>query len=220
MSLLELARHRYSTRAYDATYRIPDAQIDTLLELVRLTASSLNIQPWHFFVASDIAGKTRIRPGVQGNFASNDSKVMDASHVIVLCTRTAVDEAHQEALRAQEAQDGRYHTEKAKQATLGIRAHNLAAHQQKGDTQTWLEKQTYIALGSLLLGAAELGLDATPIEGFDHALLDEALNLPGQGLSSTLIVTLGKHSEADGNAKLPKSRLARDYVVTHLSSNT
>lgn len=214
MSLLELARHRYSTKAYDDTHRIADAQIDSLLELARLTASSVNIQPWHFFVASDLAGKTRIRPSVQGNFIANDGKVMNASHVIVLCTRTSIDDAHLEALRAQEAADSRYHTEKAEHITQDIRTHNIAVN--SDHIQTWLEKQTYIALGSLLLGAAEHGLDATPIEGFDRAILNEVLDLPRQGLSSTLIVTLGKHSPQDGNAKLPKSRLARDYVITHL----
>lgn len=45
------------------------------------------------------------------------------------------------------------------------------------DTRHWMEKQVYLALGTLLLGAPALSLDATPIKGFDPRILDEKLNL-------------------------------------------
>jgi nitroreductase/dihydropteridine reductase len=46
--------------------------------------------------------------------------------------------------------------------------------------------------------------------------VDEALGLRAQGLSSTVIVALGFHAEDDFNAKLPKSRLPVDEVITRL----
>jgi nitroreductase/dihydropteridine reductase len=82
------------------------------------------------------------------------------------------------------------------------------------DTQQWMEKQVYLALGSLLLGAAALEVDATPIEGFDRAVLDEVLCLRGKGLSSVVLAALGYRSEDDFNASLPKSRLPEDEIFT------
>jgi len=73
-----------------------------------------------------------------------------------------------------------------------------------------------LALGFLLLGAAAMGVDACPIEGFDQGAVDEALGLREQGLSSTVIVALGFRAADDFNAKLPKSRLPVEQVITRL----
>jgi nitroreductase/dihydropteridine reductase len=74
----------------------------------------------------------------------------------------------------------------------------------------------YLALGTLLLGVATMGIDACPIEGFDNALLDEALGLREQGLSSTVVVALGYRSDADVNASLPKSRFSASQVISRI----
>lgn len=214
MSLLESARTRYTTKAYDTAHRLTDDQVNDLLELLRLTPSSVNIQPWHFFVAGTEDAKALIRPSVQGTYAANEPKVMQASHVIVLCTKTQIDEAHFEALRAQESQDGRYASAEVEAAGQKGRRFYVGQHTQ--DMAMWLEKQTYIALGALLLGAADAGIDATPIEGFDRDTLNRALNLSAKGLTSSVVVALGHRSAADPNAALPKSRLSRKAVTTVL----
>ena len=75
------------------------------------------------------------------------------------------------------------------------------------DMQAWMQKQVHLALGTLLLGAAALGIDATPIEGFDPQALDQELALNEKGLKSVVMVALGYRNAEDFNAKLPKSRL-------------
>ena len=84
------------------------------------------------------------------------------------------------------------------------------------DTQQWMEKQVYLALGTLLLGAASLAIDATPIEGFDRTVLDDALGLGKRGLRSVVLAALGYRSEDDFNAALPKSRLPDDEIFTFM----
>jgi nitroreductase/dihydropteridine reductase len=61
-----------------------------------------------------------------------------------------------------------------------------------------------------------LGIDACPMEGFDAAALDLELGLAEQGLQSVVLLALGYSSAEDFNAKLPKSRLAADEVMTRL----
>lgn len=49
-TLLARMRSRYTTKHYDPARRIPDDYLEALLEVLRLAPSSVNIQPWHFYV--------------------------------------------------------------------------------------------------------------------------------------------------------------------------
>ncbi|MFK3796821.1 oxygen-insensitive NAD(P)H nitroreductase [Pseudomonas sp. NPDC088444] len=217
MQLTAIAKSRYTTKAYDATRKIPQETIDTLLEQLRHSPSSVNSQPWHFIVASDKQGKARVAKGAEGAFAYNEAKILNASHVIVLCTRTEMTDEHLNAVLAQEELDGRFANPEAKAGQDGIRRGYVNMHKYDlKDVQHWMEKQTYLALGTLLLGAASLELDATPMEGFDFKKLDAELGLREKGFSSLVVVSLGYRSETDFNAKLPKSRLSNEAVFTHL----
>jgi len=217
MDIVQIARNRYTTKAYDRTRTIPQAVIDRLRELLRLAPSSVNSQPWHFVVAATAEGKERIAQSTDAGFSFNSPKVRDASHVIVLATRIEADQAHQEAVLAQEERDGRFVNEAAKTANKGGRTLFTDLHRfDRKDVQHWYEKQTYLALGTLLLGAASLEVDATPIEGFNAEVLDKALGLRARGYTSTVVVALGYRSADDFNAKLPKSRLADEVVFTDI----
>ncbi len=59
-------------------------------------------------------------------------------------------------------------------------------------------------------------IDATPIGGFDESIISEELGLTEQGLVPSVLLTLGYRSDADFNAKLPKSRLSKEDIFTQL----
>ncbi len=84
------------------------------------------------------------------------------------------------------------------------------------DTPHWIEKQIYLALGTLLLGAATLGIDATPIEGFDARTLNDELGLRNKNLTGVVLVALGYRSAEDFNASLPKARLPAENVISEI----
>ncbi len=217
MDTVSLAKRRYTTKAYDAARKIPQATIDALLEQLRHSPSSVNSQPWHFVVADSAEGKARLAKATEGGFAYNTAKILDASHVIVFCTRTDMTEAHLDAVLEQEQADGRFRDQQARAGQDQTRRGyaNLHRYDLK-DLQHWMEKQTYLALGTALLGAAAHGLDATPIEGFDSKVMDVELGLREQGFSSVVVLSLGYRSEADFNAGLNKSRLPAKSVFTFL----
>lgn len=52
----------------------------------------------------------------------------------------------------------------------------------------WAARQTYIAMGTGLVAAAEEEVDATPMEGFDASGFDEILKLKEKGLKSVSII--------------------------------
>ncbi|OUJ14149.1 oxygen-insensitive NAD(P)H nitroreductase [Acetobacter okinawensis] len=216
MDLINILKHRHTTKAYDKERKIPAPIAAQLLESLRYSPSSVNSQPWHFFVADNDAGKARIAKATSGPFAFNAPRVMDASHVVVLSARNSLPADYLQTLADQEQADGRYANEEARALAHKGRSGFVGLHEQAGDVPTWTQKQTYIAQGFLLLSAALLGVDATPMEGFDASILSTELGLAEKGLSPAVIVALGYHSDADFNASLPKSRLPEKSVFSHI----
>ena len=60
MQLSQIARTRYTTKAFDGSRSIPAEQVEELLELLRQAPSSVNSQPWHFVVAASAEAKARV----------------------------------------------------------------------------------------------------------------------------------------------------------------
>ncbi|WP_354857055.1 oxygen-insensitive NAD(P)H nitroreductase [Acetobacter fabarum] len=216
MDLLHTLKHRHTTKAYDSERKIPAPVVAQLLEALRYSPSSVNSQPWHFFVADTAEGKARVAKSTSGTFAFNAPRVLNASHVIVLSARNTLSPEYLQTLADQEQADGRYADADARALAHKGRSGFVGLHEQAGDVATWTQKQTYIAQGFLLLSAALLGVDATPMEGFDAAILSKELGLAEKDLSPAVIVALGYHSDADFNAKLPKSRLPEKAIFSHI----
>ena len=219
MDIAKIALDRHTCKAYDPTRKIAEADMEQLKTLLRHAPSSVNSQPWHFVVAASAEGKQRMATATQTlpMYGANGPKILNASHVIALCARTSMDHAHLAALLEQEDRDGRYANAEARANQNKSRSFYVGLHRfDARDTQHWMEKQVYLALGTLLLGAAALGIDATPIEGFDPRMLNEALGLREKGLTSVVVVALGYRSGDDFNAALPKSRLPAEAVFSVL----
>ncbi|TDR73294.1 oxygen-insensitive NAD(P)H nitroreductase [Paludibacterium purpuratum] len=217
MNIAEIALTRHATKAFDPTRKIPADVVNQIETLLRFGPSSTNSQPWHFFIAESDEGKARIAQAVQGTYSSNDPKIRNASHVVVFCTRATLDDAHLSALLDQETSDGRLRSDESRANYHRTRSFYVDMHRfERRDVQHWMEKQVYLAVGTLLLGAGALGIDACPIEGFDQIVLDEVLGLHERGLVSSVIVALGYRSGEDFNAQLPKSRLPAEAVITRL----
>ncbi|CAG9216412.1 Oxygen-insensitive NAD(P)H nitroreductase [Paraburkholderia tropica] len=217
MNLTRFAKSRHSTKSFDPARKIPAAVIDELKELIRFSPSSVNSQPWHFVVAESDAARARVAKSMQPGYAYNEPKVLKASHVLVLCVRKDMDEAHLNAVLAQEEADGRFASAEAKTGQANTRNFYVNLHRERNDLSAWMEKQAYLALGSVLIGASTLEIDACPMEGFDAAALDAELGLDAQGLTSLVVISLGYRSADDFNAKLPKSRLTAQAVFTELA---
>lgn len=217
MDLLNVSKSRYTTKAYDPTKKIPEAQFKRLLEILRLTPSSINIQPWHFFIADNNAAKELIAKALVGKYAYNAPKVLDSSHTILFCTKADISTDHLEQLLSRDEASGRFKDETAKQGQKDSRTGYVDYYRnEKGDIQRWAENQTFIALGQMLLAAGIEGIDATPIGGFDEAIISDELGLAEKGLIPSVLLTLGYRSETDFNAKLPKSRLSQEDIFTQL----
>ncbi|MGP5535878.1 oxygen-insensitive NAD(P)H nitroreductase [Psychrobacter glacincola] len=214
-NITEAMNWRYSTKEFDANKKISAADFQSLKDILRLSPSSTNIQPWHFVIADDETGKARIAKGTQGMFDFNAAKVTEASHVIVFCSRVYADDDFLNEVLDKEDADGRFAEPRFKEQMHQVRKMflDIRRYEQK-DEPHWLVEQVYLNMGALLLGAATLGIDAVPMEGADIKALDEEFELRSKGYTAVAVISLGYRSEDDFNADLPKSRLSEASIIT------
>lgn len=215
MNITQIVRTRHTCKAYDAQRPLSEEQLQQLQEILRFSPSSVNSQPWHFFLVSSDEGKAKLIPTLTEH---NMEKVRQAALTVVIATKIELDDAHLQALLEQETQDGRFGgNEEARKGADGARRYYVGLNSTSSQKQQeWMARQAYISLGFLLMGAATLGLDATPIEGFFPEKLDAALGLGELGLKSVVVASIGYRSEQDFNASLNKSRLPTAQLITRL----
>lgn len=216
MSLIKTLKERYSAKVYQKGHSIPPQIIEELLESLHLSPSSLNLQPWHFFVAHDDQSRQRIAKSATGSYGFNHERITHASHVIVLCARRRLTHPYLEKLLNSEERDGRITSKESRDKALNARSAFLSLHKSDHDVTSWNAKQVYLAAGFLLLSAGLLKIDATPIEGFDKEILTNELELDNKNLTPCLIVSLGYHDQTDRNKTQAKSRLDKKDVFTWL----
>ena len=217
MDIVSIALQRYSTKAFDASKKLTALEAEKIKTLLRYSPSSTNSQPWHFIVASTEEGKARVAKSAAGGYVFNERKMLDASHVVVFCAKTAMDDAWLEKVVDQEDADGRFATPEAKAANHKGRTFFADLHRKdRQDDAQWMAKQVYLNVGNFLLGVGAMGLDAVPIEGFDADVLDAEFGLKEKGFTSLVVVPVGHHSVEDFNKALPKSRLPEETVVTEI----
>ncbi len=218
MKLDEILQRRYATKVFDPTRTLPEPLVSQLLDVLRWSPSSTNLQPWHFIVAGTDEGKARLARGATADYAYNERKLLDCSHAVLLCSYTRLDDAHFEQVLQAEEQAGRFAANPAmkdsvNQTRRGYHDYHLNVTR---DVAHWNEKQLYLNLGCLLLGAGVLGVDALPIEGLDLEVLNAEFDLPARGLSAQVAVALGYRAADDFNAGLPKGRLPADHIITRI----
>jgi nitroreductase/dihydropteridine reductase len=219
MNLRETLNWRYTTKEYDPTKKISDADMAEVKNLLRMSPSSVNLQPWHFIIAETKEGKERIAKGTQGFFHFNEAKVTNASAVVLFCSKTDVDETYFQDIADTDDKNGRFPNEDIKNGFLGAVKAFVGIHKYDlKDLQHWMEKQVYLNIGSFLLGVASLNIDATPMEGIDVKALDEEFGLREKGFTSLVAVSLGYRAASDFNAtdKTPKSRLPENKIFTEI----
>lgn len=214
MDILNVLKNRYSTKEFDATKKLSEDQISQLEDLLQLSPSSTNIQPWHFVIAGTEDGKKRITKATKGFFSFNEERVLDASAVVIFASKVDLTEEHLQKVLEKEDNDGRYSQKELKDQVNAARSIFANMHKlDYKDFQHWTDKQVYLNLGNFLFGVAALGLDALAMEGIDLKVLDEEFGLRDKGFTSSFVVAVGYHKESDFNKSLPKSRLSKNEII-------
>ncbi len=213
MDFLQMMQQRYTCKHYDPAKKVAKADLEAILEAGRLSPSAVNLQPWRFIIIEKPEDKAKLEPAIM---QTNKLRFADVPTVVLICARTENPDNDVEHVLCKEEADGRFPdaAAKAAQRTGRCNFRNLHLH----DALTWNAKQCYIAMTSMLYAADSLGVDSTPVEGFESDKVNAIFKLPEQGLSCELIMFLG-HRKTDDSNQLqfrPKSRLSTDDIVTYL----
>ncbi len=201
---------RYATKKFDASKVVPEDKLERIIEAVRLTATSSGLQPFELMVITNAEIREKIRA-----VAWNQAQITDCSHLMVFAAWDDItpDRVNMMFDLTNEVRGFRNEGwENYRQMLLGI----VAERGTEGNYQS-AARQAYIALGSAMIAAAFEEVDATPMEGFDPAAVDEILGLKEKGLRSVIILPLGyRADEGDWLVNLKKVRRSRENFVTEI----
>ncbi|WP_299806957.1 NAD(P)H-dependent oxidoreductase [uncultured Shewanella sp.] len=204
---------RYTAKRYDASKRIPQADLDVIYQAMNLSASSINSQPWKFIVIESDEAKQRMHDTFANNFQFNQPHIKSASHIVLFAHNPHYTRDDYAKVVDKGIADGRMGIEDREQA-FGAFAFVELNTDTAGNNAAWTKSQTYLALGNTLHTLARLGIDSTTMEGVDSELIGEIFKEELGGYQCNVALAMGfHHSEEDYNAALPKSRLAMEDVV-------
>lgn len=208
--LIDQLQWRYATKHYDPKRKISAADWAALEEALVLSPSSLGLQPWTFLVVDDRAVRADLLLASYGQ-----PQIVDASHLVVFATKQNLGEADVDA-HVRRTADVRGVTVESLAGLRAMAVRSIVHGMNDTERRSWAANQAYIALGNLITSAALLGIDATPMEGFEKCRYDDVLGLKPRGLATTVIATLGYRAAIDKYASLPKVRFAHGEVVQHV----
>lgn len=196
MSFLDIAKSRYTTKTYNQNEKISEEKINKLKEIIRLSPSSLNSQPWKFSFVSD----EKIKEELAEASYFNAQRIKEASHLVVF---SAIDDL--EILENQ-------FTANLPEGALEY-YNQLLKPKGEEEIMSWVKHQVYISLGFFLSACATLDIDSTPMEGIEADKYKKILEL--DGYKALFAVAIGYRNEEDENqpSKNPKTRLALDQII-------
>ena len=196
MEFLDLARSRYTTKKYNANKRISPEQIEQLKEIIRLSPSSINSQPWKVHFISDEQTKKSLAKAS----LFNEQKVLDASHLVVFSTFNDITLFEEQIRQNLPAGSVSYYEKFLKPLP-------------ETELKAWFKHQVYLSLGFFLSACANMAIDSTPMEGIVPAEYDKILQQ--EGYTSLFSVAIGYRDETDANqpSLKPKLRLPLEAVV-------
>lgn len=207
MSILHKLNWRYAAKDFDTDRQVPEEDITELLQAMNLAPSSYGLQPFEFIVIKNKELQSKLL-----EFSYGQEKVLQVSHVLVIAARTVVnpDYIKDYVVRTE-------HLRNLPKGTLQDFENSILGSFEKMSQQdqlAWSKRQAYIALGVLMVAAADLKIDSCPMEGFIPEKYNELLGLDKQNLHATLVIPLGYRAQADSYQSLAKSRRDLADIVT------
>ena len=196
MNILDLIQNRYTAKKYNADKTIPQQKIEDLKEILRLTPSSINIQPWKFTFVQNPEMKAKLAAVSM----HNTEKINQAQLLVVFSVADDLD-AFQKVV------------DNELPAARRDWYNQIRVNMPEDHLKIWLAKQLYIALGVGLTACSALELDSTAMEGIESDKYSEILNMTAY--KPLFAMAVGYAAEDDFNRLevAPKSRRSAESVI-------
>ncbi|MBJ3816488.1 NAD(P)H-dependent oxidoreductase [Shimwellia pseudoproteus] len=205
---------RYTVKKYDPDKRISAEDMAVIKEALRLSASSINSQPWKFIIIESDEAKQRLHDSFVNKHQFNQPHAKAASHTILFAYDPRFTKEKFSTRVDAEVSSGHLPADRY-DAFMGAYAFAEANTDAKGDNGHWTKAQLYLALGNTLHTLARLGIGSTAMEGVDAEMLTELFKEELAGHICEVALAIGYHKDGeDYNYGLPKARLPAQAVIT------
>lgn len=208
-NLIENLNWRYATKQFNSSKTISPENIETLKKAMQLTPSSYGLQPYKILIVENKEIRTKLRAA-----SWNQPQIEDASHMVVLANMTdfgdeLVDNYIDDVINIRK-------TSKEDLKDYSNMMKSSLSQFSQDQKANWAAKQAYIVVGNLLAAAAELRIDACPMEGFSNEDYNKILDLNSQNLNAAVVITLGYRSKEDETQHYTKVRKSENQLFTNI----
>lgn len=206
--LLDNLKWRYATKRYNSAVKLEDEKVMQIVEAARLAPTSSGLQPFEMILIKNQEVKEQLFPLVM-----NQMQIKECSHVLVFA---AWDEYTDQRLDA--VFDNMEAIRALPKGEMNDFKNSIKANFANQTSEQQFQhaaRQAYIAFGMAIAAAAELKIDASPMEGFYNDQLDAFLGLDKKGLKSVTILALGERDhENDWLMPMKKVRFPLASMLT------
>lgn len=196
LTVKEAIESRHSIRKFEQE-TITKEELTEIFELVRLTPSAWNLQPWRFHVITDNQLKEKLQEAAYGQ-----KQVTSAPAVVLVVSDMEDVIAHLSETVHPGLSPERQQEEVANLSSF----FSGMSVEERGQ---WGLTQTNIALGFLLTAIQGLGFASVPMLGFDHEKVKELLSLP-EHIKFAAMVPFGRQaSEGYEHHRFPLDKIVK-----------
>lgn len=209
MELLDKLNWRYATKAMNGK-KVAQEKIDQIIEAISLSPTSSGLQPFEVLVITNQEIKEKLKP-----VSWNQSVITDCSHLLVFA---AWDTYTKDRINYMFDLTNEIRGFK-NEGWENYRNQLLNFYPQRNAEENFQHaaRQAYIAFTNAINAAAFLGLDCTPLEGFEPDAVDEILQLGEKGLKSCVMLPIGyRNTENDWLVNLPKVRKPKEKLIINV----
>lgn len=150
MNFLNKMKTRYTVKKYNPQGIISEEQVAQLKEILNLSPSSINSQPWNFVFVNNLEIKTEL---AEASYF-NKEKIVDSSQLIVFQVIKNVKDFEEQI------------EENLPEGSINYYK-NFVKPKGEEAIKSWLGHQVYLSLGVFLSACADMGIDSTPMEGIE-----------------------------------------------------
>ena len=208
--VIDILNFRHACKEFDVNKTIDCDDLKVILEGGRLAPSSVGIEPWHFIVVENKEFKNKLASVCPGSY----KQIPTCSHFLILLTRTPNEIKYDSEYIDHLLKENHKLSEEPYNAIKGYIKGVNERFENDSEIQAYANEQTYIALSSIMLTAAMLGIDSCAIGGMDKNAVTKMLVDKGLLDKSKFEVTLGCALGYRVKEATPKKRQSFDEVVT------
>ena len=194
---------RHACKVFDESKKISEEDMKFILETGRKSPSSFGMEAWKFLVITNEELKAKLRPACW-----DQVQITSCSHLVIILA--GIDSVKPESGLPEKRFTRRDMPQETLNFYLGLYANHLEKTLSSDENiYSWTSKQTYIAAGNMMSGAAFIGIDSCPIEGYDKAKVEKILKLDTSKYQLSLVLPFGYRV----NEQSSQQRLDFDEVV-------